>query len=323
MGSVTAAAATAFYIVKIPMQDMKRSLMDQIAVLLLRHGYTLKSLTRSSFDIVARKESRVLLIKVLEDANSISEEYASSMKSLSSYIDASPVIIAEKAGRALEDGVVYSRSGLYTCNYSTFSSCLENRFPIVISTRAGFTASVVGEKLRQQREENGYSLGAISRKVGVSKRMIAKYEANSADVSLRSAIALNRLFGSGIFNKVDVFGVARETAAGKPSVIARKYDELGFRAADTKKAPFDVVAKMENELILTEVKGSRRRMPNPQLESLQQLLGADALIIFDKKTWPADSITQKNKKKLPSLQKRDFLGFESARELIRFLREFE
>ncbi len=300
--------------------------MDEVGVLLLRHGYTVKTLTGSSFDIVARRESRVLLIKVLEDANSITEEYASSMKNLSSYIDASPIVIAEKAGHQLEDGVVYSRFGVHTFSYNTLGSCLESRFPIIISTKAGFAASVIGEKLRQQREEKGFSLGAIARRVGVSKRMVAKYEASSADVSLRSAIALNRLFGSEIFGKVDIFGVGKETVGGKPSVIARKYYELGFRAADTKKAPFDVVAKQGKELILTEVKdakSARSRSSNPQLSSLQQLLGADALVIFDKKTVGIGSQTQNNKKKLPSLQKRDFLGIGSAKELIKFLKEFE
>ena len=297
--------------------------MDEVGVLLLRHGYTVKTLTGSSFDIVARQDSRVLLIKVLEDANSITEEYASSMKNLGSYIDASPIVIAEKAGHQLEDGVVYSRFGVHTFSYNTLGSCLESRFPIIISTKAGFAASVIGEKLRQEREEKGYSLGAISRKVGVSKRMVAKYESNEADVSLRSAIALNKLFGSNIFNKVDVFTVAKETISGKPSIVARKYDELGFRASDTKKAPFDVIAKMEKELIFTDVEPSGARKLNPQLESLQQLLGADALVIFDKKSGTIGGYMQKNKKKLPSLQKRDFLGMESARALIRFLREFE
>ncbi len=319
---------------------MKHSLMDEISILLLRQGYTIKGLTGASFDIVARKDVHVLLIKVLEDANSISEEYADSMKNLSSHIGASPIIIAEKAGNRLEDGVVYARLGVYTCNYRTFSSCLENRFPIVISTRAGFTASVVGKKLRRQREESGYSLGTLSRKVGVSKRMIAKYESERADVSLRSAIALNRLFGNNIFNKVDVFAIAKETVADKPSMIARKYDELGFRAADTKKAPFDVVAKMEKELILTEVKGRHRiKDLNPQLESMRQLLGADALVILDRKgeksggtenpnRWSTIGPSRTkgdlgNKKKIPSLEKRDFLDFNSAKELIRFLKEFE
>ncbi len=294
---------------------MKRNIMDEISVLLLRHGYTLKSLTRNSFDLVARKGSRVLLIKVLEDANSIGEGYASSMKNLSSYIDASPVIVAEKAGHPLEDGVVYSRFGVYTFNYGTFRSCLENSFPMLVSTKAGFTASVIGERLRQRREEEGYSLGTISRKVGVSKRMIAKYESNLADVSLRSAVALNKVLGGSIFNRVDVFAVAKEVANEHPSAIARKYDELGFRAADTRKAPFDVVARMEKELILTQVKAKGEK-PSQQLESMQNLLGADALVIFDKDY-------ESKAGKLPSIQKRDFLDIDSAKELIRFLREFE
>lgn len=298
---------------------MKHNLMDKVGVLLLRHGYTVKTLTGSSFDMVARKESRVLLIKVLEDANSISGDFADSMKNLSSYIDASPIIVAEKAGRLLEDGVVYSRFGVYTFNYNTLGGCLESRFPIIVSTNAGFAASVVGEKLRQQREEKGLSLGAIARKVGVSKRMVAKYESSSSDVSLRSAIALNRLFGSEIFDKVDIFRVAKEIVGVKPSVIARKYYELGFRAADTRKAPFDVVAKQGKELILTEVSKNRA---NPQLESMRQLLGADALVILDKNAGRT-GYSEKGKKKLPSLQKKDFLDFGSAKELIRFLREFE
>lgn len=296
---------------------MKHNLMDEVGVLLLRHSYTVKTLTGSSFDMVARKGSRVLLIKVLEDANSISEGFADSMRNLSSYIDASSIIIAEKAGHLLEDGVVYSRFGVYTFNYNTLGGCLESRFPIIVSTKAGFAASVAGEKLRRQREERGFSLGAIARKVGVSKRMVAKYEANAADVSLRGAIALDRLFGSGIFNKVDIFAVAGETASGKQSVVARKYGELGFRAVDAKKAPFNVVAKMEKELILTDVEHSSTTRSNPHLEPLQQLLGADALVILD------DKGGSRSSKKLPTLHKRDFMHMKTARELIKFLKEFE
>ncbi len=299
---------------------MKQGIMDKVAVLLLRHGFTIRSLSGSCFDIVARKGPQVLLVKALEDANSLSEDYAVSMRNLGSYIGASPVVVAEKAGRMLEDGVVYSRFGVYACNYSTFGGCLENRFPVVISTKAGVTASVIGERLRRQREESGFSLGALSRKVGVSRRMIVKYESNDADVSLRSAIALNRLFGSGIFNKVNVFSAARETANARPSAIAMKYDTLGFRAADTRKAPFDVIARHRGGLILTEVFPDKDA--NPHLEAIQQLLSADALVIFDRKQ-KASHYPARSRKKLPSIDKRDFMGFATAAELIKFLKEFE
>jgi putative transcriptional regulator len=292
---------------------MKRGLMDDVCVLLLRHGYTLKSLTRNSFDLIARKDSQVLLIKVLADANGISEENAVSMKNLSSYIDAAPIIVSEKAGTLLENGVVYSRFGVYVFNNNTFRNCLENSFPIVVSTKAGFAAAVIGERLRQKREEEGYSLGTVSQKIGVSKRMITKYESNKADISLRGAIALNKLLGDSIFRKIDVFAVAKEISNDHPSEIAKKYYELGFRAADTKKTPFDVVARLEKELILTDVNNNPGR-PNIHLQSMQQLLGADALIIFDHE--------KAKDKKMPSLQKKDFLDLKSANELLRFLDEF-
>lgn len=288
---------------------MKATLVDGVGVLLLKHGFTVKSLTRGCFDLVARKDTSILLIKVLEDANSISFEYAEAMIQLSSYIDAAPIIIAKKAGSILEDGIVYSRFGVYTLSYETFRSTLDNKFPFILSNKAGLTAAVIGEKLRQKREEAGYSLGEVSRKVGVSKRMITKYESGVADVSVNKAHSLQRIFGRNIFRKIDIFGRAKAMPASGKSEFAEKYTELGFKADDTKKVPFDVIARKDKEIILTEI-GEKT---NPQLLPLQKLIEADTLIIFKKKK-PKD---------MPALTKKEFLDFESAKELIKFLKEFE
>ncbi|MAG15481.1 hypothetical protein CMO88_00295 [Candidatus Woesearchaeota archaeon] len=288
---------------------MKKTLIDDIGILLLKHGFTVKSLRSGSFDLVARKDITILLIKILEDANSISKEYAEAMRKVSGYIDAAPIVITKKAGSYLEDGVVYSRFGVYTLNRNTFQSTLENRFPFILSSKAGLTAAVVGEKLKQKREESGLSLGEISRKVGVSKRMISKYESGLADVSVNKAVSLYKMFGSGIFRKVDVFQSWKSFPELRKSTVAGKYTDLGFEADDTKKVPFDVIAKKDKEIILTEV-GDKR---NPQLQPLQKLIEADTLIIFK----------DKKPKKVPALTKKEFLNFDSAKELIKFLKEFE
>ena len=288
---------------------MKQGLIDEVGILLLKRGFTVKSLTRGCFDLVARKDITILLIKMLEDADSISEEYAIAMRKVSSYIDASPVIIAKTAGSYLEDGVVYSRFGVYTLNYHTFSSVLQNTLPFILSNRAGLTASVIGEKLKRKREESGYSLGEVSRKVGVSKRMIAKYESGLADVSVNKAYPLYKIFGSGIFRKINILESWKAVPESKKSEVAKKYANLGFEADDTKKVPFDVIARKGKEIILTEV-GDKT---NPQLLPLQKLIEADTLMIFK----------EKKPKKIPALTKKDFLDFESAKELIKFLKEFE
>src|SRR3989338_2177242 len=86
---------------------MKDKLIDKLGVFLLKDGFTVKSLTRTCFDLLARKQEKILLIKVLEDANAVSKEYTDAMNTVSSYIGAVPIMIAEKAGDKLEDNILY------------------------------------------------------------------------------------------------------------------------------------------------------------------------------------------------------------------------
>jgi putative transcriptional regulator len=287
---------------------MKKNLLEDIGIMLLREGFTVKTLTRTCFDIVARKDQRIILIKVLEDANSITEEFATQMKKVSAYISASPIIIADKACMMLQDNVVYARFGVFTLNKATFANAVENKLPFLMSTKAGLTASVAGERLRQKIEESGYSLGSVSRKIGVSKSMIAKYEKGS-DISVNRAKALYGLFGPSVFRAIDVFSELRSLPEKSSSSIVRKYSLLGFEASEARKVPFDIVAKKGREVIFTEIGDNA----NPQLESLTKMVDADNLVIFK----------DRKPKKLPALTKKEFMDFESANELIKFLKEFE
>ncbi|MBI2659598.1 hypothetical protein HYX07_00375 [Candidatus Woesearchaeota archaeon] len=51
---------------------------------------------------------------------------------------------------------------------------------------------------------------------------------------------------------------------------------------------------------------------NPQMQSLSKLLEADNLVIFHKK----------KPKNMPSMTKKEFMDFDKANELVKFLREF-
>ena len=286
---------------------MKQTLLDRINIFLLKKGFTIKNLTRTCFDILARRNEQILLIKVLEDANSISKQFTEEMISIASYINASPLVIAEKAGTKLEDSIVYSRFDIYTLNFNTFLSCISNKFPFIKRSQAGLTASIVGKKLKEKREELGYSLNALSKKIGVTSRMITKYENENSEVTVSRAMKLYDLFGHQIFNEVNVF-VQHDLQSKFETEVSRKYIELGFDATETKKTPFDIIAKKDNELILTEVSDN----VNPQMQSLSKLLDADNLIIFRKK----------KPKNMPSMTKKEFMDFEESNELVRFLKEF-
>ncbi len=288
---------------------MKPGIIEKVSIYLLKKGYTIKSLTRTAFDILARKETRILLIKVLEDANSVSEEYAKQMAHIASYIGASPLIIAEKAGIKLYDNIIYLRFNIYTLNLNTFKNSVENKFPFIKSDHAGPTAHILGDKIKRIREQQGISLGSISKKIGVSKKMIQRYEKGEADITINKALKLYDTLGHAVFDKINIFKTPSKEKQQIKSDIGKKYSKLGFEAIDTRKVPFDVIAKKEKELILTKI-GDK---PKPGLDSLSKLVDADSLTIYKKKK-PKD---------IPALTKKEFMEFEKAKELIKFLKEFE
>jgi putative transcriptional regulator len=287
---------------------MKSNILDRVGIFLLKDGFTLKTLSRSCFDLIARKQDKILLLKVLEDANSVSKQFVAEMDILSSYIGAVPLIIAEKAGNVLEDNVLYSRFGLYALNFQTFVNSLRNKFPFIKRTQAGLTASVYGNKLRERREEMGYSLNSLSKKVGVTSRMIAKYEHEDSEITINKAMKIHDIFGQHIFHEINIFSKNCKIESKYNSDFSKKYIDLGFEASDTIKSPFDIIAKKDDELILTEI-GDKAR---PDFSSLSRLLDADKLIIFNKKK-PKD---------IPSMTRKEFLEFEKANQLIKFLKEF-
>ena len=128
---------------------MKGNIIDKLGIFLLKDLFTVKTLKRSCFDLLARKQEKILLIKVLEDANSISRQYVDEMNTISAYINAIPIMIAEKAGRNLEDNIVYTRFNMYSLNLLTFINSIKNKFPFIKRTQAGLTASISGKKLEK------------------------------------------------------------------------------------------------------------------------------------------------------------------------------
>jgi len=287
---------------------MKVALVDECSVLLLKRGFIVKNLKRSCFDILARHEDKILLIKVLEDANAVSREYSDEMLLISSYFGAAPLIIAEKAKENLLDNVLYSRFGIFTLNMATFTSCIINKHPFVRRNKAGLIVSLSGKKLRNVRQAEGYSLSYLAKRLGVSSRMVSKYENENSEVTIQKALKVYDLFGDCVFEKIDVFSTPTCDRVTGKSMVSRKYSDLGFKASDMHKTPFDVIAKKEHELILTEI-GDKR---HDHLRPISQLLDAEKLVIFKKKK-PKD---------LPGLTKGEFLEMEKANELLKFLKEF-
>lgn len=286
---------------------MKKNLLEETSLVLLREGFMIKNV-KGCFDLLARKEEKILLMKVIADANSLNQEAITEMKRIASCIAATPLIITEKSGNKLEDDVVYLRFGVFTINKKTLQNALKQKLPFVRSGKAGLIAGLDGKRLRQKREGEGMSLKELSRKIGVSKRMITNYENYNSDIAIQKALKLYDLFGKKVFNQIDIFSEMDEILYNCMSDVGKKYSELGFNAVETKRNVFDILARKEKELILTTV-GDRF---NQEINSLSRLLDAESLIVFEKK---------KPKTEIPKIAKEEFLELENERELIKIIRE--
>jgi putative transcriptional regulator len=288
----------------------QRELIENVCIILIKNGYTVKSLAKSCFDIVARFEDKVLLVKSVEDANSLTKETVEEMLKVAEYLSAVPLIVADKAGFELERNIVYLRHGVYTLNLDTFENSVRNRMPFIKSSKAGPTVQLNGEILRHRREELGLSLNELAAKVGVSRKMIQKYEAGGAEITIQKAVKMHDTLGNEVFKRIDLFSARRlkMPVLERKGDVPKKYIDLGFKAEETRKSPFDVIAKKRKDIVLTSI-GDK---VDPNVHKISELISADRLMIYKKKK-PKD---------IPSLKKKEFFEIEKAKALLKFLKEF-
>ena len=285
---------------------MKQQIIDNISILLLKNGFLVKTI-KGCFDILARKDSKILLIKTLEDANSLNNLAIKYMKNIASTINATLIIVGQKSGFKLKDDVVYTRLGIYTINFGTFRNFMNDKPLYIKSNKAGLTVQINSERLKNLREEENISTSLLSRKIGVSGAMIKRYENQDSEVSFNRAKKLYDIFGHNAFKPIAILSSKLEEEVNELSKYSIKYEQLGFAARDTKKVPFDIIAKKNKNIILTKIGDKLNR----DIFSMAQLLEADDLVIFNKKK-PKD---------IPAISQRDFLELEEAEELINIVKE--
>jgi putative transcriptional regulator len=131
-----------------------------------------------SFDIVARRDKQLLIIKGLTNIDSLSAEDAEQLRVLAKSLEGSPLVVGLHSGAGkLEDGILYSRFGIPIISEATFGEhILEGVPPFVYAAPGGLYVRLDGELIRQIRQERNISLGTLADAAGVSRKAIQMYE---------------------------------------------------------------------------------------------------------------------------------------------------
>jgi putative transcriptional regulator len=233
----------------------------------------------SSFDLVARRDTTLLLIKALKNIDALDAEEGARLAELGALFPATALVIGQRSGAAvLDDGVVYTRYGVPIVNEATLREFLEKALPPFLYASPGGTfARIDGERLQFLRLARGLSLGALASIAGVSRRAIQLYEeGQGAEASIVQRI--EAYLDAPVVEPIDLFERrapakrATDASAGRreespdrpPSRtgdplrdgVFQQLDGIGLEVTVTIRAPFDALARAR-EILLTGV-GSLR-----------------------------------------------------------------
>lgn len=258
---------------------MQSLLLSNVIKFLRKEGYELLELVDTKprcFDIVAKKDKRILLLKVLYNVDSLKPEIAEEMRKLAKILNAIAIVIGERFKTDfLERRVVYTRYGLPVVNLATFYDYLRGELPYIYSAPGGYYVKIDAEKMRKAREALRISIGETAKRLGVSKRTVINYEEGS-DASLDVAIKIEELFGN-VIKRIDLREFIeneeiKESEDENDEIIC-KLREIGISVYTVKHTPFDAISKIENRGILMGLKQIR------EIEKRAMLIGKVSQIV--------------------------------------------
>ena len=220
-----------------------------------------------SFDIIARRDSRLLIFKVLTNIDSLSQKDSDDLRIIAMTLGGSPIIIGLHSSSAeLEDGILYSRFGLPILSETSFKELmLEGIPPLVYAAPGGLYVRIDGATLRRVREEKSISLGALAEAAGVSRKAIQMYEAGMGTM-VEIAARIEEFLDEPVVLPLDPFEFTSEMAERMrvlESVDENSMEifdmlrEIGYTVLPTRRCPFDAFAR-EEEVLLTGIGEDRK-----------------------------------------------------------------
>lgn len=235
-------------------------LVQTVISVLIMAGYNVSErcgIRPRSFDIIARKGNKLLVIKVVPHIDSVGEESAHDLALIAQHLDATPFIVGDKARDSeLERGAVYLRHGIVATNSKTlYDFLVDDVPPLVFAQPGGLYVNINGGKLKDLREEKNLSLGDLASALGVSRRTISKYESGMS-TTLDIAIKLEELFDAAIVEAIDILKKASDfgskTDGKKPEDnYPPDFRRIGIESHSMCRAPFDALAVYGEKTILT------------------------------------------------------------------------
>lgn len=337
----------------ISMPMHRDQVLVQINELLSNHGFETSNIyDRSCFDMAARRELLLLLLKVLINVDGFSNQQAQEIKKIAHSILASPLIIGLKSKtEPLEEDVVYERHGIPVIAPETLRNMVVDEiYPEVLADRGGYYIQIDGNVIKEIREKENLSLKDLADIAHVSRETIYKYEHGMVRAFPETAMMLENILKMKITVSIDLFKAPEaspssssqmssqntsqslstssesENKISKTNQEPKELIKLGFGVIPTYRTPFDAIAQTN---VSSQNEAENTLLTNLERKRNKQVLEKMALKIRD-----LSDITRKeavfileNKKNMeciegiPAVHTWELKEMENCREFLRILKE--
>ncbi len=275
----------------------RTELINTTRAILAKAGFDVSSalsLRGICFDIVARRDDRILIVKVLSNIDAFSKDNADEMKILSDSLGAIPLVTGERSSSgALEPGIVYSRFNISIVSNETLADLLlDEAPPFIFAAPGGLYVRLDSDLLKAAREERGISLGVLAETAGVSRRTIQMYESGMGAM-IDAALRMEEFLGLPIIEPIDPFTFKseerskeqREPPTQEDTFALTQLSNLGFSVRTVVKSPFEAVTKNDSALMLTSFGPDDQKVVERAIvaSELSRIMDRFSILIVEKK----------------------------------------
>ena len=238
---------------------MSRSaLVGNLTAMLHDAGFVVSdrcSIRPKSFDIAARRDEELILVKILANIDGFDGSTGREMRRLGDYLNGTPLVIGLRTrDEELRPGVVYFRHGVPVLSPDTaLELFIDDVPPLIYAAPGGLYVDIESETLVDERKDRGWSLGQLAKELGVSRRTVSRYE-DGMSASIEIAMQLEELFDRPLASPVDVLEGAENVHESEPVPKDPEVDPddepmvtimtaAGFEVHPTNRSPFKAVSE--------------------------------------------------------------------------------
>jgi putative transcriptional regulator len=276
-------------------------------------------LTQGCFDIAARKKY-LMLIKSLINVDGLNQEQALSLRSISYFLSAYPLVVSVKTNRQfLSDDIIYSRFQLPVITPEMLSNILEQEIVAAIQSAKGkHTVDVDTAALREKRKELQLTLEQLSEIIGLSKKALYEIENSRVNPTSETVKRLEDFLGIDFKNPYKLKTVEKTYLKPKSdfqSKVSKEFSRIGIDNSAVHSAPFEIVGKEKFSLITSLSKnGLKIKREATVVRKLSSIFSSKA--VFVAKTSREESVQG-----VPVVLESELLEIETTKEFGKILEE--